>query len=162
VLDCPTVSVFERVGEGTFSGGSPISYSQYKYADSTVVNDNFYACIPVMNVNPDETIVEGDIYTYGASGYHSHNFPHTHSFPHWHYIDLKLITAIETGIKLFEMASDVSVKVNGQTVIQNINNDTTLDIIAYIKLNTDNKIEIFSNTNGRIDFTTKCKYFCQF
>jgi hypothetical protein len=94
--------------------------------------------------------------------YHSVNLEHNHNMEHTHQLDLNLQTTVETGIRLFEMASNVKVIINGQIVVTNINSDLNIDITTYLLLNTDNKIEIHSETNGYIGLSTTCKYFSRF
>lgn len=108
------------------------------------------------------------LYTYSAEGGHTHNMQHTHgmqhnhNMEHTHSLDLHLQTNVETGIRLFEMASNVWVKVNGMTVAQNINTNVTLDVASYLLLNTDNVIEIGSATNGYIEGSLVQKIFARF
>ena len=123
--------------------------------------------IGTRNSNGEESM-PGNLYTFSANGGHSHSLYHTHEMghyhqnPHTHSLNLNLNTQVETGIKLFEMASNVSIKINGQTIMQNINSNMEIDITAYLALNTDNKIEIHSATNGYIGLSTMCKYFSRF
>lgn len=71
--------------------------------------------------------------------YHNHVVDITHS----HEVDYSII---ETSLP-----NNVSLKVNDTIVTQNINEDMEIDIKDYISLNKLNKIEITSETNGRID-----------
>lgn len=94
-----------------------------------------------------------NMYTYTANGNHYHENSHEHSFDFYH------IHPIEYGIFEGEIASGCVLKVNGQTVKQNINEDMEIDITSYILLNTKNTIEISSMTNGRIVIGVHSKMF---
>ena len=121
-----------------------------------------YAGIMLDHPNPDSPAFH-DIYCYGASGSHSHTVPsHQHGMDHYHPIDIHLKTSVETGIKLYEKASGVSVKINGTTVVSYINEDIELEISQYLNPTKDNEIEISSETNGYIEAMVKNKYFARF
>lgn len=141
----------------------------YLAPENTIGGNQAVVVLPLgtKNSNGDETL-PGNLYTFSSNGGHVHSLEHVHSMGHYHNMEhvhslnLNLITQVQTGIKLFEMASNVSIKINGQTIMQNINSNMEIDITAYLKLNTDNKIEIHSATNGYIGLSTMCKYFSRF
>ena len=101
-------------------------------------------------------VIPYTIYTATSSGSHSHSNSHEHSFNYYHSHNL------EMGIFVGSKASGCTLKVNGRMVQQNINYDTEVDITTYVLLNTDNIIEISSNTNGRISLGVSSKMFTRF
>lgn len=143
--------------DGTFPVGT------YKYANAP----SNYSSVNIGLIPTGNGRLES-LYTYGASGSHSHsyshyhNIAHTHNISHYHYLNLNLSTSVQTGIKLYEKASGVSLIVNGTTVRSGINVNCAIDITNYIKLDTDNIIQVASSTNGYIGLVTKCKYFTRF
>lgn len=101
-------------------------------------------------------VIPYTIYTATSSGSHSHSNSHEHSFNYYHSHNL------EMGIFVGSKASGCTLKVNGRIVQQNINYDTEVDITSYVSLNTDNVIEISSDTNGRISLGVSSKMFTRF
>lgn len=101
-------------------------------------------------------VIPYTIYTATSSGSHSHSNSHEHSFNYYHSHNL------EMGIFVGSKASGCTLKVNGRIVQQNINYDTEVNITSYVSLNTDNVIEISSDTNGRISLGVSSKMFTRF
>lgn len=143
-------------------GSSEGELVKFGFSGNAEYNATMYAGILLDHPNPDSPAFH-DIYSYGASGSHSHTVPsHQHGMDHYHPIDIQLKTSVETGIKLYEMASGVSVKINGTTVVSYINGDVELEISQYLNPTKDNEIEISSETNGYIEAMVKNKYFARF
>lgn len=109
------------------------------------------------------TGLEGNVYDeYGNKLGHNHSMKHGHTFSintyHEHEISQKAHSHtlephshdLEFGVYEDTMPSDITVKVNGVVVTNNINSNCEIDITKNIKLNSMNNIEIHSKTNGRI------------
>ncbi|MGL5329783.1 MAG: hypothetical protein ACRDD7_10965, partial [Peptostreptococcaceae bacterium] len=111
---------------------------------------------PIVMPVGDGVVFTGDMYTYGSSGSHSHTNVHEHNVNTYH--DHPIVNSIFLG----EKASSCTLKVNGQIVMQNINQDIEVDITAYVGLNRDNVVEISSGTNGRISLGVYSKLFIRF
>lgn len=115
--------------------------------------------------------------------YYYYTLPHTHDIPiylpsHYHLIDnhshqvynhqhsLSIDTThthnLIYGIYEDIAPSSISVKVNGQTVFQNITSDREVNITAYMLKNTVNMVEILSSTNGRVTAHVFIKEFRRF
>lgn len=70
---------------------------------------------------------------------------------HNHIVDISHNHKIDYSIIETTLPSNVVLKVNDVIVAQNINEDMQIDIKEYVSLNKLNRIEITSETNGRID-----------
>lgn len=92
---------------------------------------------------------------------HFHNFT-VNILPHTHEINTTHTHAMEHGIYKSTVASNVYIKVNGQTVRQGINSTATIDIASYLNPQGSNSIIIGSSTLGRIDVNISARIFSMF
>lgn len=145
--------MFNCVGSERYSPNSDGTFpvGKYQYANAPTQ----YSSLNIGMIGLGSGIVE-DLYTYSSSGSHSHELWHTHP------IDINLTTTVDTGIMLYERASNVSIAINGVTVSTGIYEDCELDITPYIQLNTNNVIEMSSATNGYLEIISSVKYFSRF
>lgn len=133
-----------------------IQYQGFDFADNDTNIGNMEALIPITPKSASTSPYFGDVYSYGGGGSHYHSLEHTHP------IDINLTTTVDTGIMLYEKATNVNIIINGITIATGIYEDCELDITPYIKTNTNNVIQISSATNGYIECVVTCKYFSRF
>ena len=102
---------------------------------------------------------------------HSHSFSvevpdHIHTLnisEHNHSVHIPdHVHEMQHGIFQGAKASNVYIKVNGQTVQQGINSETVLDIASYLNAQSLNTIEIGSSSIGRIDISISAKIFTNY
>ncbi|MDU3410105.1 hypothetical protein [Clostridium sp.] len=145
-------SNYTTTGTANWSGAGsgvqlPTTYAQtvgnehyHYYSTDTLGHDHFY-----------NIVIPNHFHNYTVSfGTHTHeiNTSHTHTMEH--------------GIYKSTIASNIYIKVNGQTVRQNINSTTTIDIAQYLNPQTSNMIIIGSATLGRIDINVSARIFSMF
>lgn len=143
----------------TVSGGGSVRVSEQR-----LVNDKGETIVPIVESRQLGEVITGLLPEHG----HSVNLPsHSHGFslnPHQHQItipshehnfsfsvsnhDHKPIYGV---VEQNSTCSNVTIYVNDVPIQTNINGDAVIDITSYLKLNTLNKIEISSATNGRIN-----------
>ncbi len=127
-----------------------------------------------------EADADGDIYTYEASGGHSHlvrTSPHTHQFqvdidPHTHIVKVTVpshLHEVEHGIYLLDqLPTAVTIKIDGVTVPYTAIEGEEIDLIPYIPKDANGKvtrgkhvIEIKPNNLARISAQVTSQFFIQ-
>lgn len=90
---------------------------------------------------------------------HTHNIEHTHNIQHTHIIDIPPHThELVHGIYEYNVNPTLQLFVNGEQIGGDINTDSCINIRKYLKLNSNNYIEIRSNTLARatVNLVLKC------
>lgn len=173
----------------SYSGSSTSALSKNRYYTRSAGDSGY-------NIGLDlESTTTGDLYTMGSSGSHSHDVSipahshdfstpnHTHSVTipahshdvtipaHTHTITLPNHThEIEHGIfRLSTTPSQVSIKVDGNSVPHSGNSATNLDLVSYLAKDSSGKItrgtwheiELTPNGRGRINANVIARLFIQ-